>query len=86
MSWPDGFKWDDKEGRPVFTPPPMTAADVEKQLHIHAPALERAEELLWSSGHPRVAEQLHAEVARLMKLTRAVWPERAVAQPGEERP
>jgi hypothetical protein len=71
--FPPGFKWSEEEGRPVFTPPPMTAEDIEKQLRVLAPSLDRAEELLWQAGHPRIAEQLHSEVVQLMRQARALF-------------
>jgi hypothetical protein len=75
--FPEGFKWNEAEGRPVFTPPPMTVEDIEKQLRVLVPSLDRAEELLWQAGHPRIAEQLHSEVAQLMRQARALFGDAA---------
>jgi len=53
----------------------MSPEDIEKQLRVLAPTLDRAEELLWQAGHPRIAEQLHSEIRQLFLQARILWPE-----------
>lgn len=69
--WPEGFYWSEADERPVFSPQRDDAGGEGLRVAVLAgprsvsadvPHLERACELLWQHGHPRIAEALEREV------------------------
>lgn len=70
--WPEGFYWSEADERPVYSPQredgsgerPVNVVPLsgERRGAADLPHLERACELLWQHGHPRIAEALEREV------------------------
>ena len=74
--WPEGFYWSEEYERPVYLAQRGdSSASVDGRANplspslraVGVPHLDRACEILWETGHPRIAEALRTEVEAIQR-------------------